>query len=111
MKIRHTSALALIAWYLMVPPIDRQTFKVLNKAPLEQWEIYSRFETTDDCEREINTSVRSFAASQSNPNNPDLIALSLARCIASNDPRVKPIQPKPAATSENPSGQAGWHLH
>jgi len=111
MNIRHSSALALIAWYMMVPPVDRQTMKVLDKAPLGQWEIYGRFDTTEDCEREINRSVRSFAGNQSSSNSPDLIALGLARCIASNDPRVKPIQLKPAGASEHPSGNAGWHLH
>jgi hypothetical protein len=49
MNLRHAAALALMGWYLMVPP-----FSALNTpdpyAPLNKWRVVHSFETSNECE-------------------------------------------------------------
>jgi hypothetical protein len=70
MKARHAAALALVGWYLMLPPVisDGRTRK---DAPLSRWYIFSSFETKEECEQVRQASTPS------------------AICVASDDPRLK----------------------
>jgi hypothetical protein len=70
MNPRHAAALALVGWYLMVPPVtsDGRTQK---DAPLSRWYIASNFETKEECEQVRQASSGS------------------AICVASDDPRLK----------------------
>ncbi len=103
---RHAGALALVGWYLMVPPtveetsctgitatIDRwfdrtahdryceEMSKIVAfQAPLNRWHDYKAFETLAECEVErqrISTPIA--------PSDPRFSA----RCIATDDPRLK----------------------
>jgi len=51
MKPRHAAALALVGWYLLVPPLTSGT--VLRNAPLSQWEQVKSFDTADACEKNV----------------------------------------------------------
>jgi hypothetical protein len=44
MNPRHAAALALVGWYLMVPPMY-QHHEIDDKAPLSQWRIIQSFDT------------------------------------------------------------------
>jgi hypothetical protein len=44
MSLRHNAALALVGWYLMVPPASG------SKLPISQWEQLGNFDKIDDCE-------------------------------------------------------------
>jgi hypothetical protein len=54
MKPRHAAALALVGWYLMMPPNTQGWFsKTKNNdeaAPLDQWTIVRSFDTALMCE-------------------------------------------------------------
>jgi hypothetical protein len=49
MRLRHAAALALVGWYLMVPPTTDG--KIDNSAPLSQWDIRSSFDSAATCEQ------------------------------------------------------------
>ena len=54
MKLRHAAALALVGWYLMIPPIVRPPGRegtADTKAPLSKWVkvIRSAFDSEDAC--------------------------------------------------------------
>jgi hypothetical protein len=40
MKPRHAAALVLVSWYLMVPPLVDEPYKVNTEAPLASWKVY-----------------------------------------------------------------------
>jgi len=50
MKVAHAAALALVGWYIVLPPTgsDRRAQK---RAPLSRWYIFSNFETKEQCEK------------------------------------------------------------
>jgi len=48
MLIRHAAALALVGWYLMVPPLFKQGIN--SNAPLSDWDQKGAFDTADKCE-------------------------------------------------------------
>jgi hypothetical protein len=51
MKPRHAAALALVGWYLLLPPINLDSKAVLDiDAPFSKWEIYKAFDSAADCE-------------------------------------------------------------
>ena len=109
MKLRHTAALALVGWYLMVPPVttvkgsDRY-YRVVTKAAIGEWEYSETFETRDECESGRLTVLQNlsgtFAESSdlSNSNGTGVqgslaqaqhAAFLFSKCVASNDPRLK----------------------
>jgi hypothetical protein len=41
MNLRHAAALALVGWYLMVPPYNENVFRCDLNAPLTEWRHHS----------------------------------------------------------------------
>ncbi len=86
----HAATLALLGWYLMMPPILDN--KLYEHAPVSQWQIAASFDTSDDCA----VKKKEFAA-QSEQLRKDaspsvkLVARAeeLAICIDSGDVRLK----------------------
>src|SRR5215467_8971418 len=76
MRVRHATALALVGWYLLVPPRSPSWFSRKSvprrNAPLSEWRILKSFDEARSCERE-----RAF------DDDPD------ERCIAAEDPRLR----------------------
>jgi len=70
MKLRHAAALALVGWYLMMPP-STSSGRIQKDAPLSRWYIFTTFETKKECEK-----ARQFSS-------------GLSICVASDDPRLK----------------------
>jgi hypothetical protein len=70
MNLRHTAALALVGWYLMMPPVTSDG-RIQKNAPLSRWYIFSNFETKEECEKARQVSS------------------GLTTCVASDDPRLK----------------------
>lgn len=70
MKPRHAAALALVGWYLMMPPVTSDG-RIQKDAPLSRWYIFSNFETKEECEKARQVSS------------------GLTICVASDDPRLK----------------------
>jgi len=51
MTFRHAAALALVGWYLMLPPLSQTVrFEVDYKAPLNSWQIMRAFDKAEACE-------------------------------------------------------------
>ena len=69
MNSRHAAALALIGWYLMLPPVNSDG-RTQKDAPLWRWYIFSSYETKQACEKERQVS------------SPSTI------CVDSQDPRL-----------------------
>ena len=53
MNLRHTAALALVGWYLMVPPISRGSADF--KAPMREW---TKVEADSDTEAACGKALR-----------------------------------------------------
>ena len=89
MNLRHAAALALVAWYLMVPPYTRGP-----NLPLSKWSIYQRYNTPDEC-RQVRSDITSGWLQDSPPDfvqrfgNNFKSGFARAKCVASDDPRLK----------------------
>jgi hypothetical protein len=90
-NIRHAGAIALMGWYLMVPPPLSHSPKNGQIVPLSQWTRAGAFQSEESCE------TKRAARSKLDP------ALALgayhglpaeqvydAQCVATDDPRLKP---------------------
>jgi hypothetical protein len=112
--LRHAAALALVGWYLMIPPIEsvnrwtdddlgvkigEDFFKVQTDFPIHTWSILSSFDSATACQSGILQAQKALRDQSSDvleiPQKPDLkkklvvLQLSQALCIASDDPRLK----------------------
>jgi hypothetical protein len=84
MKPRHVAALALVGWYLLMPPWYRNKREPSWDAPISDWRINEGFETADECE-----DVRMYAKK-----NIDATTIAGQRakasvCVSTDDPRLK----------------------
>jgi hypothetical protein len=48
MSLRHVVALALVGWYLMVPPFSAKN--VFYDRPLSDWQAVENYSTKTECE-------------------------------------------------------------
>jgi hypothetical protein len=100
MNLRHAAALALVGWYLLMPPVvdEGDTAKVDHSVPLSQWYRGDRvYETQSACE-ETNARFRAIGESHKNWIGPSgsvaaanhrYVLMTNQRCIATDDPRLK----------------------
>lgn len=103
MKLRHAAALALMGWYLMVPPFSRVTHRILTSAPVSKWENFNAmndpkeggFRSLARCE-EFRTSSIEWWGRQKPEYRDDLAnrityqQLRLGKCIAHPNPSLDP---------------------
>jgi hypothetical protein len=83
MRLRHAAALALVGWYLMVPPFQRGGVNL--DAPLRSWRLFGSYDTAKDCEDDhLEMVEKSKHAAPSGH-----LIIELAQCIASDDLRLK----------------------
>jgi len=102
MKPHHAAALALVGWYLMMPPqpllpkpIDPNAAPYSpgalpytvgapdDDAPISQWSIVEPFDSAAECKAAADDLLRKYAHDKG-----ALAAVHHARCIASDDPRL-----------------------
>jgi len=86
-------------WYLLSPPwygpVRQRIYD--TDAPLKEWTHRQAFDTGKECENEIDFGLKRSEnrLKSAKPGKEDLVAkwtleaLQLARCIASDDPRLK----------------------
>jgi hypothetical protein len=89
MKPRHAAALALVGWYLMLPPfIDHSP---QPESPLYLWTIFRGFDDAAGCNK-LNSLMKEFAKkdiSEKRPLSSEMDhAIKYAQCVASDDPRL-----------------------
>jgi hypothetical protein len=88
-NLRHTAALALVGWYLMVPPSTRGISLSLSK-----WSIYQRYNAPDEC-RWARSEITAGLLQDPPPDfvqrfgNNFVSIFARAQCIASDDPRLR----------------------
>jgi len=88
MKPRHAAALALVGWYLMVPPRNLHPFvkgdSVDTTAPLSKWIHLASSDSAKECETRKAEYLNTVAQDR------DLAQFAVdAECIATDDPRLK----------------------
>jgi len=103
MKTCHAAAVAIVAWYLMIPPIGANN-KVDVRAPLSQWRKGVKFDSQKECDESLKDAIQ-------NPMTPDEYQAAAAatkkarmhplsksemkrrtaesKCVAEDDPRLK----------------------
>ena len=90
MNLRHAAALALVGWYLMVPP--QQSFKdhKYYEAPLVEWTHKATFDAEFECKQEISKGCHHYEHIEGYYGMLGLEGpLCRARCVATDDPRLK----------------------
>jgi hypothetical protein len=92
-KLRHSAALALVLWYLIVPPSKGSpTFLFDAHAPLNQWTIRDTFDTAAECRQQARTTANLFKALADKDgtiaaiNNSKRFAMAI--CVEADDPRL-----------------------
>jgi len=92
MSFRHAAVLALVVWYLMLPPISPRGVDV--SAPLSRWTIYKDYDSIHLCV-EGETQLRERGEREPNLTPPlqfpprQLEQFAAADCVASDDLRLK----------------------
>jgi hypothetical protein len=75
--------LALIVWYLMIPPSPQTDYEQLApKAPLSSWEEIDDYSTLRQCKNGIERALDGDVSAEI------MVDFRLFRCVASNDPRL-----------------------
>jgi len=106
MKLRHAAVLALVGWYLMMPPIESCLGAFsggsCEQTPLAKWQIRVTRDSLEECEKSKAVWIEkgrmylgeSDARSRTRglrmaPNEADFLADTEAICVATDDPRLK----------------------
>jgi hypothetical protein len=95
MRVSHAAAVALVGWYLMVPPPLLHTSPPVDfDAPLSKWGIFSAHDSAADCEETLVVFYE-LAKTELVENPADeryrirFYQLESSQCIASDDSRLK----------------------
>lgn len=95
MKPRHAAALALVGWYLMVPPLTPGggPHDILLHAPLSKWIVGEGYDTKAECESDLRESIKNMDrdanASADGLGAVMVVEYAHGRCMAPDDPRLK----------------------
>ena len=87
MSLRHSAALALMGWYLMVPPYVWPYKQRDLTVPISQWKIVACFDTSNLCEdylQEMKDDPGAEGLKRMGEMGIGLFALKVARCIFSD---------------------------
>ena len=88
MSIRHAAALAIVGWYMMMPPTGRDYPMGNVDAPLTQWKKRATvYRDQDECEHVLDRIRRN-----TNAKNKQTAVryYKQAQCVSADDPRLKP---------------------
>jgi hypothetical protein len=99
-KPRHAAALALVGWYLMLPPFPYSgpsKFEVDTDASLDKWKIFASYDTASECTVDLlemhkkseKYLPKMLAKKGKGLGYAEISAELMAQCIASDDPRLK----------------------
>jgi hypothetical protein len=96
MNLRHGSAIALVGWYLMVPPLVDTPYKVDTEAPLTSWKVYQTFDTAEACNKSLSSTRAKYEHTAAAPiggikKGTRALALQMvfARCVSNDNPNLK----------------------
>jgi hypothetical protein len=84
-------ALALVGWYLLVPPIN--SMRLDRTAPLPTWMQAASFDSAAQCDADRLEGLQKINEQAKDSRDPVTLneqeQLTFARCIATDDPRLK----------------------
>ena len=92
MQLRHAAALALVGWYLLVPPVNGAG-SIASKAPIKHWTVLHWFGSEKACKEGLGnrdgltTEMRDSGYAREGKVQTEL--LLEAQCIDENDSRFK----------------------
>lgn len=90
MNPRHAAVAALAGWYLMVPMpsrgYDPMTSDSASQTSFSQWEQMGSYDTADECDTGKAKLIKEELQAPASKDDGDWID---AKCIASDDPRLK----------------------
>lgn len=97
MKPRQAAALALMGWYLLVPPLVNAPYKVDTEAPLTSWKVYQTFDTREECDKSLLAAKAKYKPTATAPvgtikkgTRAFALQMTFARCVSSDNPMLKP---------------------
>jgi len=94
MTLRHAAALALVGWYLMIPPIKTDRHGLLDAdwhAALSQWTTIQAYDTATGCKQDRAKFLLK-AMEDIKPTDTSVAwetAWDHSQCIATDDPRLR----------------------
>jgi hypothetical protein len=91
MKLRDAAVLALVGWYLVIPPISKDG-RVDSSVRLAQWKVEGKFDSAAQCEhmRDALKHITVLARrGEDPPMELEIAADHQAVCVATDDPRLK----------------------
>jgi hypothetical protein len=100
MNPRHAAALALVGWYLMIPPLPEDPLLLADPTPpLSVWFLKQSFDTAKECEQvrktedhEAELQMHDLAkahAIETNMGHAQFFLQQIfSQCIATDDPRL-----------------------
>ena len=96
MSPRHAAALALVGWYLMIPPVIEKAggYEADFDAPLARWAVNTPFDSASECGAVNGGLVLQQKRQMDKARSHSLdwaIAQSMvtSQCISTDDPRLK----------------------
>ena len=91
MKPRHAAVLALVGWYLMLPPTHGGFSHFYTDEPLSKWCRADYSETLDGCRQRQRQRIQELVAAdqKETPRLKDAAYWTKGQCVAEDDPRLK----------------------
>jgi len=91
MSLCHAAVLALVGWYLMVPPYNSIRTDVDPAAPISKWQNMSSFDTADDCQETIQGEDELIQDEDSSLPDHRIVVrrFRFAQCVSTDDPRLR----------------------
>jgi hypothetical protein len=95
MKANHIFALALVAWYLMVPPLVKTPYKIDTEAPLTSWKVFQKFSTAEECRKSLSSAQSKYQHTATAPSGTIkrgtrafALQMVFGSCVNSDDPAL-----------------------
>jgi hypothetical protein len=93
MKANHIAGLALVAWYLMVPPPVNAPYKIDTEAPITSWKVYRTFNSADECKQSLSAAKSKYNQTATAPigtikrgSRAFALQMVFGQCVKSDDP-------------------------
>jgi len=93
MKATHAAALALVAWYMLVPPLVNEPYKIDTEAPMSSWKVYQTFNTSAECQHLLSSAQSKYKPTATAPSGTIkrgtrafALQMVFAQCVKSDDP-------------------------
>jgi len=95
MKANHFAGVALVAWYLMVPPLVNAPYKIDTEAPLTSWKVHQSFNTEDECRESLSAAKSKYNQTATAPigtikrgSRAFALQMVFGQCVRSDNPAL-----------------------